>query len=96
MKKFLLSLAVIAAGALSLGAQEPATLTVADGTLTSSSVPLNMMYWDSEGTTTQVIYNESMVEDMIGGTISSIKFYTSGTFTAVPDAQCQIYRSYSS
>ncbi len=90
MKKFLLSLAVIAAGALSLGAQEPATLTVADGTLTSSSVPLNMMYWDSEGTTTQVIYNESMVEDMIGGTISSIKFYTSGTFTAVPDAQCQI------
>ena len=75
MKKFLLSLAVIAASALALGAQEPATLTVADGTIQSSNVPLNTPWWDTEGTTTQVIYPASMIEDMEGGTISSIKFY---------------------
>lgn len=81
MKKFLLSLAVLAASAFTLGAQE--TLTVADGSNTSSTVPFNMMYWDEANTTTQVIYPESMIEDMYGGQISSMKFYTSGTFTNV-------------
>ena len=91
MKKFLLSLAVMTVGALALGAQEPATITVAEGGVnTSSTVPLNMMYWDIEGTTTQVIYNASKIEDMQGGTITAIKFYVSGTFTEVPDAVCQL------
>lgn len=80
MKKFLLSFAVLAVSALALGAE---TLTVADGTNTSSTVPFNMMYWDEANTTTQVIYPESMIEDMYGGQISSMKFYTSGTFTNV-------------
>lgn len=80
MKKFLLSFAVLAASAFALGAE---TLTVADGTNTSSTVPFNMMYWDEANTTTQVIYPESMIEDMYGGQISSMKFYTSGTFTNV-------------
>ena len=91
MKKFLLSLAILVASAFALGAQEPATLTVAEGGVnTSSTVPLNMMYWDTEGTTTQVIYNASKIEDMQGGTITAIKFYVSGTFTEVPDAVCQL------
>ncbi|MBP5687405.1 MAG: hypothetical protein J6X22_02035 [Muribaculaceae bacterium] len=91
MKKFLLSLAVLVVSAFALGAQEPATLTVAEGGVnTSSTVPLNMMYWDSEGTTTQVIYNASKIEDMEGGTITAIKFYVSGSFTEVPDAVCQL------
>ena len=89
MKKFLLSLAVIAAGAFSLGAQETATLTVADGT-TNNSYPFNMLYWDSESTTTQVIYNASMLEEMMGGTINSVKFYVSGNFTKVDNAVTQI------
>jgi hypothetical protein len=91
MKKFLLSLAVLLASSLALGAQEPATLTVAEGGVnTSSAVPLNMLYWDSEGTTTQVIYNASKIADMEGGTITAIKFYVSGTFNEVPDAVCQL------
>ena len=91
MRKFLLSLAVIFASALALGAQEPETLTVAEGGVnTSSTIPLNMLYWDSQGTTTQVIYNASMLEDMEGGTITAIKFYVSGTFTEIPDAVCQL------
>lgn len=89
MKKFLLSLAVIAAGAFSLGAQETATLTVADGT-SNNSHPFNMLYWDSENTTTQVIYNASMLEEMMGGTINSVKFYVSGNFTKVDNAVTQI------
>lgn len=89
MKKFLLSLAVIAAGALSLGAQETTTLTVADGT-TNNSYPFNMLYWDSESTTTQVIYNATMLDEMMGGTINSVKFYVSGTFTKVDNTVTQI------
>ena len=73
MKKFLLSLAVIAAGAFSLGAQETTTLTVAEGTNTSGT-PFNMLYWDSENTTTQVIYNATMLDEMMGGTISAVSF----------------------
>ena len=89
MKKFLLSLAVLVASAFALGAQE--TLTVAEGGVnTSSTVPLNLMYWDTQGTTTQVIYNASKIEEMQGGTITAIKFYVSGTFTEVPNAICQL------
>ncbi len=89
MKKFLLSLAVIAAGAFSLGAQETTTLTVAEGTNTSGT-PFNMLYWDSENTTTQVIYNATMLDEMMGGTINSVKFYVSGTFTKVDNTVTQI------
>ena len=89
MKKFLLSLAILTASAFALGAQETATLTVAEGTNTSS-IPFNMLYWDSQNTTTQVIYNATMLEDMQGGTINSVKFYVSGSFTAVPNAVTQI------
>ena len=89
MKKFLLSLAVIAAGALSLGAQETTTLTVADGT-NSNNHPFNMLYWDSENTTTQVIYNATMLDEMMGGTINSVKFYVSGSFTEVVNTITQI------
>ena len=88
MKKFLLSLVIMCAGAFALSAQE--TLTVGEGTNTSSTVPLNMMYWDTQGTTTQVIYDASMLQDMQGGTITAIKFYVGGSFTEVPDAVCQI------
>lgn len=90
MKKFLLSLALVFASALALGAQETETITVGEGTNTSSIVPLNMMYWDSEGTTTQVIYNASLIDDMKGGTITAIKFYVNGSFTKVADAKCQL------
>mgnify|MGYP002624288077 CR=1 FL=1 len=90
MKKFLLSMAILVAGAFALSAQVTETLTVGEGSNTSSTVPLNMLYWDSQGTTTQVIYNASMLEDMQGGTITAIKFYVSGTFTEVPDAVCQL------
>ncbi len=89
MKKFLLSLAVIAVGALSLGAQETTTLTVAEGT-NNNSYPFNMLYWDSENTTTQVIYNATMLDEMMGGTINSVKFYVSGSFTEVANTITQI------
>ena len=92
MKKILLSLVVLATSALVLGAQEPATLTVADGTVANSNVPLNTPWWDTEGTTTQVIYPASMIEDMEGGVISSIKFYTqsSNGFVFVDGIKIQI------
>lgn len=88
MKKFLLSLALLAAGAFSIGAQE--TLTVADGTVTSNYIPFNMAWWDTNDVTTQVIYPASMIQDMEGGEITAIKFYIQGTYYAAANAKCQI------
>ncbi len=89
MKKFLLSLAVIAASAFAAGAQETAALTVGDGT-ENSLLPLNTLYWDAESTNSQVIYNASMLEDMVGGTITSVKFYVKGSFQKVDGTKVQL------
>ena len=89
MKKFLLSLAVIAASAFAISAQETAALTVGDGT-DNSLVPLNTLYWDAASTNTQVIYNASMLDDMVGGTISSVKFYVKGSFQKVDGTKVQL------
>ena len=50
------------------------SLTVADGTVTNEYIPIYGWYLDSE-CQNQIIYPESMLEDMIGGSISSITFY---------------------
>ena len=89
MKKFLLSLAVIAASAFAAGAQETAALTVGDGT-ENSLLPLNTLYWDAASTNSQVIYNASMLEDMVGGTITSVKFYVKGSFQKVDGTKVQL------
>lgn len=89
MKKFLLSLAVIAAGAFAAGAQETAALTVGEGT-DNSLIPLNTLYWDAASTNSQVIYNASMLDDMVGGTITSVKFYVKGSFIKVEGTKVQL------
>lgn len=55
------------------------TLTVADGTETSNLVPVHGYYYDSQGKKTQMIYPESMIEDMKGSTITGVKFYCSNS-----------------
>lgn len=73
MKKFLLSLAVLAASAFALSAQE--TLTVYEGTATNNTVPAYIFYWD-DFTRSQFVIPAADLEDMAGGSISAIKFYT--------------------
>ena len=54
------------------------TITVCDAnTTTSQYVPFYGYYHDIAGTTVQMIYPASMLSAMNGGTISSVKFYSS-------------------
>ncbi len=57
------------------------TLTVADGTVTNANVPIYGYMCDNY-IRSQVIYPEPMLQSMMGGYITSIKFY----FDAVPEA----------
>ena len=53
------------------------TLTVCNGTNTNQYIPFYGWYYDIAGTTVQMIYPASMLTDMDGGTITSVKFYSS-------------------
>ena len=53
------------------------TLTVCDGTSTSSNAPIK----GSGGSQTEFIYPASLLGDMEGGTITSVKFFSSSTST---------------
>lgn len=53
------------------------TLTVCDGTSTSSYAPIK----GSGGSQTEFVYPASMLEEMEGGTITSVKFFSSSTAT---------------
>lgn len=50
-------------------------LTVFDGTATNECVPVRSYYYDTQDYPVQTIMPEAQFEDMIGGTISSMKFY---------------------
>ena len=53
------------------------TLTVCDGTATSSNAPIK----SGGGSQTEFIYPASLLESMEGGTITSVKFFSSSTST---------------
>lgn len=59
-----------------VNAQE--TLTVCDGSTTSTNAPIK----NGGGSQSEFIYPATMLEDMDGGTISSIKFFSSTTSTS--------------
>ncbi|MBQ3734888.1 MAG: fibronectin type III domain-containing protein [Bacteroidales bacterium] len=78
MKKRLLTLlTVLCLGGLTLSAQTN-TLMVANGSVTSSNVPLYGLWLDANQHN-QVIYPASMLGDMIGGSITSMTFYLAGS-----------------
>ena len=63
-------------------------LTVHDGTATSQYVPTYVLYWD-DFTRCQFVIPASELEEMIGGTITSLTFYTNSTnmpYTSVSTA----------
>ena len=73
MKKFLsfLLLALLAGSAAQ--AEE---LTICDGGDQSSTIPVNGIWADTEGTISQMIYPAELLVDMEGGTITEVTFYT--------------------
>ena len=54
-------------------------LTVYDGTATQYYAPVYTYYGDTEGSASQFMVPASLLEDMQGGTINSMKFYISST-----------------
>ena len=53
------------------------TVTVCDGTTTNSKIPVNGLYTDTQGTTSEFIIPADSLEVMEGGTISKVTFYIS-------------------
>ena len=71
MKK-LFTLFAVAAMAFAANA---ATLTVADGTEYNGHYPFYGLYYDTQGTTSQVIYPANELTDMVGKEITKLEFY---------------------
>ena len=71
MKK-LFTLFAVAAMAFAANA---ATLTVADGTEYNGHYPFYGLYYDTQGTTSQVIYPANELSDMVGKEITKLEFY---------------------
>lgn len=77
----------------SLAALLPAkaeTLTVYDGTATSRFLPAYIYYWD-EYTRSQFVIPASVLEDMAGGTITALTFYTDVTTLTTTKAAADVY-----
>ena len=76
MKKFLLFL-MFALFCVPWAANAQETVTVCDGTTTNSKIPVNGLYTDTQGTTSEFIIPADSLEVMEGGTISKVTFYIS-------------------
>ena len=74
MKKIRLTLLMLTAFMMSLAAFGQSTLTVHDGTVQNSNVPMYVSYFD-DFTRSHVVYPASELEDMNGAQISAITFY---------------------
>ena len=73
MKKIFTFVAV----AMMAFASQANVLTVCDGTDESIYVPMYGFMYDTELTTSQMIYPAEMLTDMVGATITQVKFYSS-------------------
>ena len=86
MKK-LFTILSVAMLAVSANAQ---TLNVCEGTDLSGQIPVNGLYTDTEGTTSQMIYPAEMLADMNGMMITQVKFFPE---TTVKVAGCTLQLS---
>ncbi|MBR3573307.1 MAG: chitobiase/beta-hexosaminidase C-terminal domain-containing protein [Bacteroidales bacterium] len=76
MKKLLFILLTVAT-MLPWAANAQETLTVCNGTNTHTKIPVNGLYVDTQGTTSEFIIPADSLSDMVGGSISKITFYIS-------------------
>ncbi|MBR1803770.1 MAG: hypothetical protein IJ775_02545 [Muribaculaceae bacterium] len=65
-------------------------ITVADGTNSSSYIPLYAYYWDTQGTRSQTIYNKADLTDMVGKEITSITYYPTANIDLMLDGEATI------
>ena len=69
-------------------AAQAATVTVAEGTETNPHYPFYGLYYDTQGTTSQVIYPADMLTEMVGKQITELRFYARSAM-GVSDGQLQ-------
>ncbi len=76
MKKIMLSVMTLALGTMAMNATVE-NLTVADGNDASAYAPINTVWYGEQDAlpNSQVIYNASMLQGMVGGKIIGVKFY---------------------
>ena len=84
----LLTLLVFAVFLCSIRAQE--TLTVYDGTTTDRRVPMYVYYFD-DFTRSQYVIPATDLEEMNGGSITAIKYYTSSSDSYTTDVSVEVY-----
>lgn len=75
-KNLLKPLLLLVAGAMMGMGAHANELLVCDGTTTNNFVPIHSTYYDTEGTTTQMIFPADMLSAMNGQKINSVTFYT--------------------
>lgn len=81
MKKLSIFLMLLMVLCVPLAANAQETLTVCDGTATNEYLPVYGFYMDTQGTTSEFIIpaNTEGMSGMVGGTISKLTFYISGS-----------------
>lgn len=67
-----------------------AEFIAADGTSTSSSLPINSSWTDTEGTHMQMIYPADMLTGLSGITINSLHYYANGTNSSWTNAVFEV------
>jgi hypothetical protein len=77
MKRKNLLFALLLALFMPWAANAQETVTVCDGTTTNSKIPVNGLYTDTQGTTSEFIIPADSLDVMEGGTISKVTFYIS-------------------
>ena len=85
MKKFLHFLALAAMLCIPWVTQAQETLTVHDGSATNSNVPVWGL-WADNSLQCEIVYPATELEELTGGVISALKFYTSSTSTNIGTA----------
>ena len=80
-KRTRLLIAILISFVAFLPAKANQYLTVCEGDELSNTAPINLVYADEIGTRTQIIYPASILAEMTGEVINSVKFYTSEPLT---------------
>ena len=93
MKRKSLLFALLVALFMPWAAQAQETLTVCDGTATNEYLPVYGFYMDTQGTTSEFIIpaNTEGMSGMVGGTISKLTFYRSGSPQSWGNPIIQLY-----
>ena len=76
------------------GSAQAMDLTVFDGTATSRTSPINVYYYDTPGSQSQVIFPASDLTEMVGCEINSMKFYLNNAPTVTSEGEIRISLGY--